>query len=495
MIDPIIAGTFHYVPVGVNLTGTPNTVQGSFYVAAFPAVSGSSNNSTGGKLLEPYAGFLTFGSQFENQPLFAGRQLVTFSRYTSFCVISFATAQRPPGPPQTGYQTAIFEDPNPVLAMASIIETSVDTMKSVLVFSYYSQSYQIPNFSNPMNVIIGRDPFVNTDAWMWNPAAIRMFGPVGFPDVAFVSNPIVSPWINTVKSSPQVSMTHSLIYADGSYHIGLNFAGLGPDVLPSNVGLTGIFIPAIITSGSGVANRLSSRELLITSWDAITTYAIGSAVINTTVVMYGLSQITGQYIMYSLQMQLTESGGFLNPAVSVPGNPDWVPVLPVTLDLKVVSRNTQCRLSRMNQESVEPLLAVSFFYEVVSGLQITTSAINSSGDSFALTTCTADDIRPGVSALIYVTPVTGAYNYGSFVVWCETAEARSAFLVIQVNPLCRASILTPGVIYSAVYWRRLNIDPDDYFIYPIGGASLPFFLATDKRLTFDGSPALQPIVV
>lgn len=493
--DPIKPTDFSYSPVGFG----PQPLKGAFYTPSFPQIPAVEDNSTGGKLLTPYTGFLAPNAQFADQPGFKGGQLVTFTRLTSFAVVSMAVANDPPVQPQIPYYTAVFEDPNPILVMATILEISASPGRSGLFFSFYSQNFSIPNFPRSMYIPVGDVSFPTADAQLWNPSSVVRVDP-NLVAPHFVPNPIVTPWVGVTTPgnvpSPQVSMTHCLLYAGGYYRIGFFLAHMG--FRSSGYPAVSMHIPSIRDASNNVI-PLSPDIFIITSWDAITTWNLSEPTIHTTVLLYGLQVGQPNPSLMALQIQFT-IGQFtkLVPTITT-GSIDGITMVPafsVSLPGTLISPATHCRLSRTLQQSAEPLLLLTCFYEVATGLQYTTFAINSADDNFLFDNgCSGDFLMKGVSSLFYVTPITGAYNYGCFVIWCATSHTRSAFLIVQVNASC--SLLTPSQhftnmpVFSAVYWRRLTGDlPDTYYLYPVGGASLPYFLATDDQLTFDGIPIL-----
>lgn len=485
VIDPIDPAKFPYFPVGY--TGGVG-VTGTFYTASFPLPQPPAENPTGGKLLDQYLAFVPLGQQFETQPFFDNSQFVTFSRYTSFIVTSMAAAATPPNPPQIPYHTAIFSDPNPSIVTTAIVRRSADSSKSGLVFSLYTP----PSGLKPQQV---GGNFNNSNARIWNPRAVSIHNP-DFPPVAFIENPIITSWIDiTVGPSappPQSFMIHSLIYAEGHYMLGFLVSINVPDRFgPITVIETALLVPTL----NGVP--VDTDTLLITSWDAITTWYQRRVLINTTVIMYGLNAASGQYFMGVAQIGFTTTGGgTLSPQVT--SGPNQIPIILNPVPTEMQTPTTQCHLTRASGRVVEPLLTLAIFFIVPDGLQVSSFSINTTDGSFDLgnSQCSGSQVLQNVSSLLSVTPVTGAYNYGSFVVWCSTAETREAFLVVQVNAFCILGpplIFNSGLIYSAVYWRRLTSDPpDNYFVYPVGGASLPFFIAISAPLDFDGTPTLQP---
>ncbi len=490
-IDPITPAAFSYTPVGVNASA-PLIVNGAFYTATYPLDQPAVDNATGGKLMTPYIGFLTSG-QFQDQPGFHGRQLVTFSRYTSFCVVSIASDAEATSPSRTPYYNAIFQDPNPVLVMASIIPIG-STGNSQMWISFYSQSYSIPGLISSMNNPLGGVNFSSSDARIWNPAAISLFSPGLKTLPAFVSNPIVTPWIGVTPAGMQANnqsmMTHVLFYAHGTYWLGFFATYLAP-----NAGATA---SALLIPSLSAIQPLTPQQLIITSWDAISTQIAGTDTIQTTVLLYGISLLRGgNYDLYTVEIFFNTRDNFLFPAVTV-GDTQHVPIGLATLPDQLVTPATHCRFTRASQQAVEPMLILTVFSESVSGITVTPYAVRSQGANYDLAGsnlgCSASYSLAGVASIIYVTPVTGAYNYGSFVIWCTTAETRSAFIIIQVNASCNPNLSANpfyfAPLFSAVYWRRIAADTDNYFLYPIGGASLPYFLATDTELRFDGVPLL-----
>lgn len=485
--DPIDPTKFPYYPLAVNAPSVG--VTGAFYTASFPLPQPPAENPTGGKLIDQYLDFIGIGQQFQNLPLYMGREIVTFSRYTSFIIASMAAASSDPNfphPPQIPYHTAIFSDPDPVIVTASIIPNLKDPSRASLYFSIYSPASQLTLQQ------VGVDgTFGYVDSRIWNPWAVSQANSqVSVP--AFISNPIITPWIDITVGAfappPQSLMIHSLIYADGHYLLGF-YAYLRSNQAP--VTASALLIPTL----NGIP--VTPDDLLITSWDAITTWYQRALPINTTVVMYGLARSSQQYVMGVVQIGfISDINGVLSPQVTS-GAINYIPMFLNPVPLNMQTPVTQCRLSRAAQV-VEPLLTLSFFFIVPTGLQVSTFVVNSTDGSFNLDNfpCTGSQILKNVASLLAVTPVTGAYNYGAFVVWCTTAQTRSAFLVVQVNALCfsPSSKSIPGLLYSAVYWRRLTGDPpDNYWLYPVGGASLPYFLAMAAPLTFDGDPHLLPI--
>lgn len=492
-LDPIDPSKFLYSPVGVS-----PSVRGGFYNVTYATTPAEVDNATGGKLIDQYTGFLPSG-QFEDQPEFQGRQLVTFTSLTSFAVVSFAVASDPPAPPQAPYYGAIFEDPNPMLAMTSIVQHAGDPGNSILIFSFYNQGYTVPNFFPQMNIWVGRIVFPTIGARIWNPSAIAAAMP-GINPVAFVPNPIVTPWIDikptgVIPLLGQNALTHSLFYANDRYCIGFLSAnvGLGGNAFQAS----GVFSPAL-SQTTGNAVYLSSDILVITAWDILTTYvAINNflGVYSATILLYGL-HISGNYMLFTAQIQLDQRDHnifIIDQPVNVAS--DQFLITPAGISNFRATQYLQARLSRSQSPLAEPLLLITFFTEEAAGLGITTFAIDSLGASMqfdSTNACTRQQILEGVTSLKYVTPVTGAYGYGAFVVWCSTIETSSAFLLVQVRGFCNNNVPAIGEIFSMIYWRRITGEPSDYYMYPIGGASLPYFLATDLPLTFDGVPNLLP---
>ncbi len=435
---------------------------------------------------------MTYPGQFPNQPGFNGIPLVSFSRWTSFTVASLGFGVLP-------YHTVIFEDERPLIVMASLVTTDPQHPdQASLTFSFFNQVMTIPNFES-MNILISNEKFLFTDIWIWNPAIISLTAP-GLERVPFIQNPIVSPWIVAQppgSSTFQSCVTHALVSISGSYRIGILFNRIGPGAdgyVASE--LEHFSFPRL---PNGTLPDLTIAEFLVTSWDAITVWPNGSNGMHTTILLYGLNHQSGTYVLYAYQAIFVLSGRALVQDVNPGEDPKiLVPIL-VDLPFNLVTRNTHCRLSRALLQPVEPLLIMTFFAEVAEGLLVNAMSIQSFGDNFSVNTnqCAASTTLGGVSSLKFVTSVTGGYNYGSFVIWCTTAQTRSAFLTVQVNGACVAAgpskSFISAIIYSAIYWRRLTSeDPtlDKYQLYPVGGGSLPFLLATDIPLEFNGEPAL-----
>jgi hypothetical protein len=467
-IDDALTTGLRYLPVGFNASGV---VSGAFFIADYPTLPAAEDNSTGGKIITPYYKFLDSPS-FAANPLFEGRPLVTFSLTSAFTIFSLASVSNPPAPPQTPYHTAFFPDPNPYIATATIIRTS-NNARSSLWFSFYNSD----NFSIMYKLIGGVD-FATAGAVIWNPASIR--ADLG---VEFIQNPIVTPWINVVGDGPpetQFLTAHALFYADNCYHIGIYYldfaAGDG----------SGIIKVANIDG-----SVMTTDDLILTSWDAITT-RVQNGPITTLILLYGLQPSTGNMILYLLSFSLTATTG------------NVIPVTLANVPMETLTLTTHCRFSRTVQQRAEPLIIMTLFYVVPSAVSTALAmrmfAISSISTSIDVdpTACSGIYLQTGVTALRFVTSVTGAYNYGGFCVWCATEQTRSAFLVVQIYASCKDPKTGPfwgQPSFSAIYWRRLTGDPqpDNYYLYPIGGASLPYFLAVQSTpLTFNGDPNFTP---
>lgn len=478
---------FRYRPVGVNVPALP--VGGLFFAASFPTSPPEVDNATGGKLIKPYEGFLRPPAQFAGATEFAGNELVTFSKLTAFCVVSLAPLAKPVGPPQIPYHTAIYEDPQPVLAMSSIIPGAVGDNPRLWV-SFFRESSDMKHIRSRMFVPVGTEPLAGpvADTWMWNPAAI-----VPSLAVQFVSNPIVTPWVNIIPRGSnaippiQSSFAHTLIYSGGYYKLGLVFINLLSD-RPLDERFYASAVVDIPLS--------PTTDLVVTSWDAITTWLAGDDYGYTTVLLYGLnlrSSGGNGFGLYAFQITFNALGSENQlPILSLPVIPRFV-----SLPADLVLPSSHFRLSRAMQQGSEPLLTLTCFSLVSKGVQLTSYLIRTNNENFNLTatgnSCTGEVTLEGITALRYVSSITGAYNYGSFVLWVATSHARSAFVIAKVNALCESGQFGMAVMYSTVYWRRLTGElVDTYHMYPIGGGSLPFFLATDTALTFDGVPHLTP---
>lgn len=471
--DPIQPAKFPYFPVGFNAPSTG--VTGAFYTASFPLPQPPAENPTGGKLIDQYLGFTPVGQQL---PTFMNRSIFSFSSLTSYTITSLAPVADPPHPPQIPYYTAIFEDPNPAMVDVSIIP--LDAVTAELWFTIRSADFVL----DPAKI----GELSSVDARVWNPWAVAQADST-VSTVHFISNPIITPWIDITQGPfappPQSFMIHTLVYSDGHYVLGF-LARLASQSSP-------IFPSALLTPTIN-GNPLTPNDLLVTSWDAITTWVQRALPINTTVIMYGYSRSSGAYFMGVAQIAfISTSNGLLTPQVTT--GPNEIPIFFKPVPINMATFTTQCHLTRAVAQTVEPLLTLAIFFIVPEGLQVSMFVVNSTDGQIDLssTKCAKAQTLKDVSSLLAVTPVTGAYNWGSFVVWCSTAQTRRAFLVVQTNAQCPlvggTNQMDAGLIYSAVYWRRLTGDPpDDYWLYPIGGASLPYFLATTTPLTFDGVP-------
>ncbi len=489
--DPISAAMtgFLYSPVGVNSTNSE--IAGMFFRAAFPTSPPIFGDEQGGKIITPFLDFLKPPAQFADQLLLAGRQLVSFSRYTSFTVASITIAD-------IQYFTAVTEDPDPMLVMTSIIPVTPDF--SYVYISFYSQSYAIPFFSDrPTYHVLGGLIIKSDDARIWNPAAVALFN--SGLNVSFIQNPIVSsdilvlPKISPLNFPLSMIMTSTLLYSNGSYYLGFLLTVLSP---PNPVfTASALVIPAYIDSGENII-PLSPQTIIITSWDSISTAKYVSPTsfnieIFTTVLMYGIDS-NGNYSLYTccITFVMTSSPGcyLFTQYLKVENGTGYVKVQLATMPDNMRKANTHCRITRAVQQEVERLLILTIFHEIPAGLAVevyafdSTTALNIIMDNPA-TTSTIKDVK----SIFYVTSVTAGLNFGAFCVWCSTKATRSTFILVQTNARFINSF-TSQPVFSGIFWRRLNGDPDDYFLYPVGGAGVPYFLATKTAMKFDGTPQL-----
>lgn len=461
--DPIQVADFTYEDVGINAT---EDVSGAFYTAGYPKPSTTSFNITGGTILGPYRGFLETG-QFD--PALG----ISFSAKTAFCVTSLAIIDKQPPLP---YHTAIYEDPSPIL-VAAAIKTISATEESLFV-SFFRENYS--EFLLPTLMTTATFP---TGGQMWNPGSIR--GNSG-PIMPFVSNPIVTPWVFLPDAAGQTTMVHTLFVESGVYRISVcevNFQN-GQSVNISTV--------YSAVQASNPTLLLAPINFLVTSWDAITIFDAASQSQDTSVLLYGLNRLNGKYELKLL------------PLLSTSGPDNRTPTaIDVNVPTELInSENTHPRFSKANSPN-QPLLIVTFFTIIPGGLQLTMFAVRSflwnitppSIDFTSGFPCSGKSpIIGGVTSIEYVTSLTGGQHFGGFVVQCSTTASApgQAFLVVQVNAQCvQSTNFFSGTQFSAVYWRRLAGEPGppyDYTLYPIGGGSLPFFLATATPLRFDGTP-------
>lgn len=487
--DPIRIIDFDYLAIGLNAGATTN-VNGAFYAASYPTIPPSTDNYTGGKLIDRYNGFLSPPAQFTT--VFGG-PFMSFSLNTAFCVASLAFDVSSGAAPLP-YYTAIYEDPTPILVAAEIMPTSQGSAQSGLFFTYYRQNYSLPVLHTMPNHLGVEVNFSNVGGMMWNPAAVTNFSNI---NVAFVSNPIVSPWMDI--GQPQTTMTHALLIGDQRYTLGLALIRFGAGdqfiatktfnnfTLPS----TEIFSPGTKTSSSG---------FIVTSWDAISTRPFLGSTWNVIALFYGLNKTSGNYELLLLQLTLKVVGG--NEFQRDPDSTDPIQLIQVQMPLELITSTQHPRLSRAHNQSQEPILIISFFSIIPdvssNALRITMfniASIDPQGKNFQLDLTTHFPCSgvwtpiDGIEDIEYVSSVTGGNNYGGFVIQCKTQYTEQTFVIVQVNAFCLNGNFYTGVVSSAIYWRKLKGETIPYTLYPIGGGSVPYFLATDKPLTFDGIPS------
>lgn len=500
-IDPIVAAGFSHTNLGINSSTASS--RGAFYTADYPGTP-SVEDTTGGRLIDPYHGFIAEDQQFENVAGLDPRGLVfSFSLITSFCVASLAVPllRRPltrDVEPVTPYYTALYDDPSPVLVSAALVPTN-NAGRCIARISFYRQGYPIPGINNFISVLIqiGDQDFPAATTFIWNPHLVSQHSSSLQP-VSFIPNPIVSPWIDITTGGgahpPQETVTHMMFVTDDSYVFGVLYTALGSD---------GYTASALTVPAYGTASNppVGPSTFVIVAWDAIST-RIDGGIISTVILVYGQSQPSGIFEMRALSAHYTIAGGALNIQNAVAAGSNKVLLNATYIPGSLTTfQTTQCRLSRANQQTVELLLILTIFSINSSGvLQLSMFAIDSQNPTFVLNgvvQCSGIYTQPGVTRLYYVTPVTGASNYGGFVVWCSTERTEQAFIVIQVNGICSPTPAGGGSpsfwglpLHSAVYWRKLASETIPYSLYPIGGGATPFFLATDTALRFDGTPTI-----
>lgn len=452
-VDPIEASGFHYIDIGYNLASPSSPISGSFYIPSFP--SNEQDDITGGKLLTQYFGFLSSSSQFPD--VFGGKPIMSFSAVTSFTVASFSRNT------SADYHTAIEDDRN------NAVLVNLEKRNNIINLNVYRESlYQLN-----AQISFG----VNLQSRLWTPATVVTESPVN-NDVFFIQNPI---------SSLRIDFLRPLLPGD---LFGMHY---GLWIKPTGTGYQDYFLTLFYMKLGSVGPfrskildlDVSTKDLIILSWDAISTLFTTTNRINMVIFFFGLDRITGKYQLFKFTAIFDT---FFN-LLSRDTRPQVVPIQ----DKFSATDKTHVRISRANQD-IEPLLVATFFITSPEGLTVSSFLFPSDGSGLDFSgdfTCSYTQVFSGVTGLSFVTSVTGSSAIGNcFAVKCTMPHVDNAFLVIQVNLACRNKILTGGYIYSAIYWRHLNGENTNYVLYPIGGSGLPFFLATPTPLTFDGFPPL-----
>lgn len=530
--DPIDPTQFTYNPIGVNATSSANIpVIGSFYHATAPHYEAATPlNITGGKLISHYTGFLPEGKQFVEYTGDRG-VIISISAKTSFCVTSLAmntTSQSCQDVvkyatqfPLT-YTTILNEDPNALIAAIGLVPIVGDNVTPVFVFFRYG--YSIPCYYQfAGNMRTGEQGFPSANSFLWNPSRVAYYtqAPRIKPEVNFITNPIVTPYVDgNVYLSPS-AMLHGLIeskyttagsvpfYAT-AFHLVTPYGTEGSGNSFPNYGTSSgiVTFPVALDPATGTYSPLSPTNFLVTSWDAFSMGPVDPSVsggyqYTTMVILYGLNTTTGNYEYYWIQnkfnlaivgvwdmvIQLTNS---VNNAYNVAA-------IRQIIAFDKATPKTHIRITRLFQFQGEPQLVAVLFYMTINGLAVAMYAFDNTNPALnfdVANVCSAVSFFEGIKDIKYVTSVTGGRNYGGFVLWGSTSSCSDMFAVFSASPYCQNTIVpytfTEGIAQTAVYWRRLNSEAasQNYWLYPVGGSSMPTFLATDKPLTFDGIPVL-----
>ena len=494
-VDPIIAAGFRYTNIAFNFENA--AISGSFYLARYPRNPIDPTNPSGGKMIEQYTDFLPLG-QFEDAQFIAPHgPIISFSTFTTFCVAAINLLD---GPSQGGdkpvipYYTAIQDDRAPSI-VASTMTVLPDVSKSKIFVTYFNKSHPLsflPN--NGVLLSFGSPEFLTQSSYIWNPAAIAdsIFIP-GLDPVPMISNPIVSSWVNiiSVGVAPTEAVVVHTLFVDGNrYAIDVMWTRMSnPALIAGNT-----IWP---TDPDVQSKRITTTDFIVLSWDALTTQVNSEQIIYTTVILFGIDTTTYATSLRYLCTFFRVDGSRLVITNSIPANSNYLPLNFGSISATLTTQNTFCRLSRSLQ-TTEPLMIVSIFSMSADGLLVSMFSQDARNPTFKLegssVRCAKSITLGGIIGLTYVTPVTGPSNYGGFIVQCKTAKVDQAFCIVQVNGTCQSTLpptLSASLVYSMVYWRFLNSELTPYTLYPIGGASLPFFLATGIPLDFRGRPIIQ----
>lgn len=455
MFDPIDTVGFIYTSVGVNST---NSVDGSFFVAAYPTTPPDVVNTTGGKLLDGYTGFLTPPQQFTST---FGSAQMSFSAISSFAVASLSTDI------PTNYYTLLY-DLSQNTALFNVWITSSSTQFNFQVFR------QIKVEPSTSLLIPG------TILRVWNPFAIRTNEPT-INDVFFVQNPVVTPF--EVPSGGFQSASHTLLWDEVTNNYIIIITLTYFDLADTQVTAVCSCTPTNIVT----------NKFIVTSWDAIGIPSAGLIPhLFSFMVFYGLDRTSGVFVLNILALEMTAVGTQL--IINSPS----LDVVPATIRFEFAVSETHVRLSK----NLSPAIAVTFFTVTSSGLTISTFQLPNPptlsdynfDTNFACQGVKVLDNVNGLSFVTSVTSISGLQSGSCFVVRCATLVTKVAFLVIQVASGCVTGgsdgrqHFVGGDSFSAIYWRQLQGEGINYTLYPVGGAGLPFFLSIDGiGMGFDGT--------
>lgn len=496
-VDPIVTEGFVFIDMGISDPGSGNpNASGNFYRASYPGdllpqFDGGGVDDVGGRLTTPYYGFLAKGEQFKNAPGLYNRGLViSFSAITSFCITPVSSVGLPPP-----YYTVIAQEPTPIIISVSIIPNS-DPQFANLYLTYYRENFTfnppLPLNGFLMDVTPGLNMTTNT-TFLWNPSQVSFYNTGSsatlVSSVPFIANPIVTVGADAIARGESykpylTDFHHVLLISNGNYYLNVS-AQYAYNLFP--------YFNLITLTYDGLTAKLNPRVFLITGWDAITLYFTNQSKISTVAVFYGLDVNTGEFQCRYMQLSQYNQGQ----------HTDVVETFAATTPAPfTANQNIFYRLSRAGQ-SDEPLLLLTVFSISAEGLVLSTFSINSllaNPTTFnfnldAVNPCSSTYVQNGVSVLKYVSPVSGMLTRGAFTVWCSTSNCQDAYLVMKTDAICvnysgsqSLSRFWSSPVHSAVYWCGQNSQP--YTLYPVGGADTPYFLATDRVLTFDGTPNL-----
>lgn len=478
---PVIDPTkFNYPHLAYNLSGP---LDGDFWKAAFPSSPPNPLNITGAKLIIPYDQFLPHGQSFSNT--------ISFSKYTSFSVSSLGFIF-------DNTETSLIDDNvNTVICTSYITNTVTETNKLFPFLGIFRSGYMINPYGQSALPCGGG--YNNATTQLWTPALANSLQTNIV--VSMIPNPIIKTTTVYYKNEYSYNFASILFVSDRNYIIGCNLFSVNDPTTQYYYYYGDILLYQDLTTG---LTPLNMNNFVITSWDFILLETSASVfIIN--FIFYGIDKINGGFICSSASVQMlpkNESFG-INALIVLNSNTNDNKILisQVTLPNETMTQTTQVRFSYL-QPFKNPLLFSIFWISDGGKLRIDSFVFDN--NSFPTTfdgvqKCYANKVFDNVNELRYVTPVSSGGVLGTFIVWFSSPICHDAFAVIQLNGICTIgpiSSLSFAPMWSAVYYcmsQQEYTAGAHYFMYPLGGGALPYFLTTKDKIDFAGNPGLDPV--
>lgn len=507
-------------------------IPGTFLKVELANTGAAAQNYTGGKLILPYIDFCP--GCVDLNPL--GGFVFSFSAYSSMTVTTFRRLT-------STLTTIVYDDPNPILAATFLLKVSsgkfqvftrlfqhgISVVPNLFCYnaaegSTENQEYDLTTEMQLWNHSLANDQNVGISYWIQNPIInsdrlVPVPNPVMLGTFSIYSHTLITTTATTPSPGPSSPRGYMIA-------VGQIFPDSTTDTLNLIFPVIQAYCGRIIFPHLDNTTPLSTDNFVILSWDAYTFNHLSPDNSGTifpqnnlfyfccNYLIFGYNKLTFQHellylnavfrytianVLFDHQCRITlvnfipgsnTNSGCLVNKIEIP--PEW-------------RQSTTCFRMFRNTQLVQPFIS---FVAIVrngidtNGVPITSLQMTSidvtkigalpvfSSRNQGIPYCSLYDVNKilGLTKIRFVSSITADADYGCFVVWGETADFEQVYVIFKTTALCNVQQYFASSLETAIYWVIRNGTPTTYYLYSIGGGSIPYFIRTSDAIDFRGQP-------